>query len=99
MTDRLAIRATAAGSVRFDVRVVPRASRTAVSGLREGRLVVRVTAPPVDQAANAAAIEALAQTLGLPRRSIRLVAGATGRNKTVEVTGLSQAAILARLSL
>jgi uncharacterized protein (TIGR00251 family) len=99
VTDSLVTRTTAQGSVRLDLRVVPRASRTAIEGVRQGRLVVRVTAPPVDDAANAAVIEALAAALRLPRRSVRLVAGATARNKTVDVTGLTETDLRARLSL
>ena len=75
---------TATGT-RFGVRVVPRASRTRVDGVREGRVLVRVTAPPVDRAANDAAVRALATALDLPATSVRISAGHTHRNKTVEV--------------
>ncbi len=96
MNDALDITTTAAG-LRLGLRVVPRASRTAVDGIRGGRLVIRVTAPPVDDAANAAVVAALADALDLPRRSIRLITGARGRNKTVEVTGLTEPQLRARL--
>jgi hypothetical protein len=58
-----------------------------------------VTAPPVDGAANAAAIEALADALHVPRRALRIVSGETSRNKTIEVTSLDEAEIKARLGL
>jgi uncharacterized protein (TIGR00251 family) len=74
--------------LRFDVRVQPRASQTAVVGPREGRLVVRVTAPPVDAAANDAVIDLLARALAIPKRSVRIVAGQRSRTKTIEVTGI-----------
>ena len=83
--------------VRIDLRVIPRAPRNQIAGIREGRLLVRVTAPPVDDAANDAVVEALAQTLEVPRRSIRIVTGATARNKTVEITGVTGESVLARL--
>ena len=83
--------------VRINLRVIPRSPRTKVDGVREGRLLVRVTAPPVDDAANDAVVEALSQTLDVPKRSIRIVTGATARNKTVEVAGVTGAAVLARL--
>jgi len=76
-------------SARLDIRVMPRSSRSGLDGVRDGRLVVRVTAAPVDDAANAAAIATLAEALALPRRDVRIVAGATSRNKTIEVDGLS----------
>ena len=84
----LVITATPHGA-RVDLRVVPRASRTKIDGVRGGRLVVRVTAPPVDDAANRAVVETLAEALDLPRSAVRIVAGATGRNKSVELTGVS----------
>jgi uncharacterized protein (TIGR00251 family) len=48
---------------------------------------VAVTAPPVDGAANAAVIDALAEAFGVPRRSVQIVRGETGRRKTVRITG------------
>lgn len=97
MISSLKLRQTA-GGVRVDVRVIPRSPRTAVEGVRDGRLLVRVTAPPVDRAANEAVIEALAEALRVPRRTLALVAGATGRNKTVEIAGVSPPDVLARLA-
>lgn len=96
MTTPLKISATAAGS-RVDLRVIPRSSKTAIDGVRDGRLLVRVTAPPVDSAANDAVVAALAAALDLPRRDIRIVSGPTGRNKTVEITGVDAAGLRARL--
>ena len=90
---------TTSGAVRIDVRVVPRASRTGIAGVRDGRLIVRVTAPPVDGAANDATIEALADALDLPRRSLRIVSGTTSRNKTVEVVSIDASQMAARLHL
>ncbi len=87
----------AAGGVRVNVKVVPRARRTAIEGVRDGRLVVRVTAPPVDGAANEAAIDALAEALDVPRRSVRVVAGATSRNKTIEIAAVGVDHVAARL--
>ncbi len=84
--------------VRFDLRVIPRASRNVIDGLRDGRLVVKVTAPPVDAAANDAVIALLAEQLHVPRRSIGIVIGATGRSKTVECVGISADALRTRLS-
>jgi uncharacterized protein (TIGR00251 family) len=76
--------------VRLDVRVLPRASRNAVEGFRDGRLVIRVTAPPVDGAANVATVALLARTLDLAPRALRVVAGETSRNKTIEIDGVAE---------
>ena len=86
-------------TARLTIKVVPRSKRTVIERPRDGRLVVRVTAPPVDGAANDAAIEALAHALHVPRRALRIVSGATSRNKTIEVTALDAAEINARLGL
>lgn len=69
--------------LRFAVRVVARSSRTAVGGVRDGALIVRVTAAPVDGAANEAVVAALAAALGVPARELRIEAGATARRKVV----------------
>jgi uncharacterized protein YggU (UPF0235/DUF167 family) len=79
--------------------VIPRSPRTAIDGVRAGRLLVRVTAPPVDSAANEAVIAALAGALDVPRRSIQIVAGLNARNKTVEIAGVTGAAVRTRLRL
>ena len=82
-----------AGAVRFQVHVQPRASRTEVSGTHGGALKVRLQAPPVDGAANDALVALLAAELGVARRDIRIVSGASARGKTVEVTGVTREAI------
>ena len=92
----LAVVTTPSG-VRIDLRVIPRSPRTEIDGVRDGRLLLRVTAPPVDDAANDAVVETLARVLDVPKRSIRIVKGTTARNKTVEVAGMTGAAVLARL--
>ena len=82
---------------RVNLRVIPRAPRNVISGERDGRIVVRVNAPPIDHAANAAVVALLAERLDLPRRAIRIVGGEASRNKTVEIDGLDAAAARARL--
>jgi uncharacterized protein len=76
-----------------DVQVVPRASRTAVGPAVGDRLRVAVTSPPVDGAANAAVIEALADAFGVRRSAIEIVRGERGRRKTVRITGATRATL------
>ena len=76
------------GSVRFTVRVQPRASRSEVVGLHDGALRVRVQAPPAEGAANDALMVLLAKLLDVPRKQLRIVAGATSRSKVIEVDGI-----------
>jgi uncharacterized protein len=78
------------GTVRFPVRVQPRASRSETCGTMGGALKVRLQAPPVDGAANESLIELMAELLGVARRQVRIVAGISSRSKVVEVEGVDR---------
>ena len=80
------MRQTADGVV-VAVRVIPRASCTAVEKVASGELRVKVTAPPVDSAANEAVTEAVAAYFGLPRRQVEVVAGHKSRQKSLLLRG------------
>ena len=84
-------------TVAFSVRVVPRASRDKIAGIHDGALRVRLTAPPVEGAANEALVAFLSGVLRVPKRDIEIVSGQTARNKVVSVYGLSPREIEARL--
>lgn len=77
--------------VRFTIRVRPGSARTAVGGEHDGALIVRVTARAVDGRATEAALAAVAEALGVKRRAVTLVSGATSRTKIVDVAGADQA--------
>lgn len=81
----------------LEVEVQPRASRTEVVGWREGRLRVRLAAPPVEGAANEALVALLADRLDLPKRQVTLVSGQTGRRKRLRIEGLDRATLEARI--
>lgn len=83
--------------VRLRVRVQPRASRDALGGERQGALVVRIAAPPVEGAANEALVRFLGKTLGVAPSAVGIVSGATGRNKVLAIAGLDAAAVRERL--
>ena len=74
--------------MRVTVRVIPRSRRNALEW-HAGVLKARLTAPPVDGAANEALLSLLAEKLGLPRRSISIVQGAASRQKIVEIAGMT----------
>lgn len=76
------------GRVVFEVRVQPRASRNEIVGEHGSALKVRLQAPPVDNRANEALVALLAESLGVSRGAVEIVAGWTGRNKRVAVRGL-----------
>ena len=86
-----------AGGTLLDVRVMPRAPRSAVAGVRDGALLVRLAAAPVDGAANDALLTLLARALDVPRRGLAIVAGGRSRRKRIEVAGLAPAVVEARL--
>lgn len=70
---------------RFQVRVVPRASNTELVELPGGLLKARLTAPPVEGAANDALVELLAEHFGVRRSQVRIVTGHSARLKVVEI--------------
>lgn len=82
-----------------DVRVTPRAGRSGIAGVRDGALLVRLAAAPVDGAANTELIAVLAEALGLPKRHVEIVSGDRSRSKRVRVAGLNAAQVLAALGL
>ncbi len=71
--------------MRVAIRVKPGSGRTVVGGRHDDALVVRVAERAVDGRATEAALRALAEALGVRRRDVRLVTGATSRTKLVEV--------------
>ena len=80
-------------AIAFDVLVQPRASRARIGPSHDGRLKIAVCAPPVDGEANAAVIALIADRLGVARGAVEVIAGATGRRKTLAVRGVARAAI------
>ena len=84
--------------VLLEVLVVPRASRSGMGGWdAEGRLRVRLTAPPVEGRANRALLKFLAGELGVPSGKLRVSRGQTSRRKTVAVRGATPAQVEAVL--
>lgn len=85
-------------TIRFEVRVKPRAKRDRVTGVEAGRLAVALAAPPVEGAANEALVDFLAEVLGVKRREVRLLRGERARVKLVEVPLPAEAALLVAAS-
>jgi len=88
---------TARDAATLRVRVQPRASRDAITGFRDDVLSMRVSAPPVEGAANAAVTALLAEALGVAPSTVRVVRGEHGRDKVVRIDGLTDAQARARL--
>jgi uncharacterized protein (TIGR00251 family) len=81
------------------VRLQPRARRNEVVGEREGRLVVRVAAPPLEGRANDALCKLIAKRAGVPRRQVAIVRGARSRDKLVRIEGITLVALRRALGL
>ncbi len=73
------------GCIILSVRVVPRASKNAIQGLMGGALKVRIQAPPVEGKANACLVKFLSKQWKIPRSSIEILSGETGRNKRLRI--------------
>jgi len=80
--------------VQFKLKIQPRASKNEVSCLQGDALKVRLTAPPVDGAANNACIDFIARLLGVPKKTVKIVSGHTNPHKMIEVEGISKADVL-----
>ena len=85
------------GVVLFDVRVVPRASKSEIVGTHDDALKVRIAAPPVDDAANAELIKLLAKSFGVSKSEVEIVFGMSSKTKRVRVAGAEPAMIAAIL--
>jgi uncharacterized protein (TIGR00251 family) len=84
-------------SVRIEVYIQPRASKTELAGMHGGVIKIRIAAPPVENAANLALIDFIAQHLGIAKRSVRVVSGGASRRKVLEIDGVSAELVAARL--
>ena len=85
------------GGVLLDVLVVPNASQSTITGEHEGRLRVRLAAPPVDGKANKALIQLFAKKFGVPKSSVEVAKGHTGRRKQIRLGGLDADSVLSNL--
>ncbi|HKF86097.1 MAG TPA: DUF167 domain-containing protein [Candidatus Limnocylindrales bacterium] len=82
--------------VRFAVRLTPRGGADSVEGVTDGMLRARVAAPAIEGAANQALLRLLATELDIPKRDVRLIAGAASRTKLVVIEGIDPERILER---
>ncbi len=88
-----------AGGTYIAIKVQPRASKNEIGPALGDELKVKVTAPPVDAAANQALIELLAEALGCAKSKVQLAKGQTSRHKTIFVAGMSASQVVAKLNV
>jgi len=85
------------GGVTFAVRVAPRSSRNQIVGVEGGALKIKLTAPPVEGAANAALIEFVAEWLDVRRSAVSIVSGDKARTKLVRVSGVTRQRLVGKM--
>ena len=81
--------------VTFGVHVQPRASRNELCGVQGEEMKLRLTSPPVEDAANKLCIEFLAKLLGVAKSNVAIIAGTRSRHKTIRISGVTRAKVLA----
>ncbi len=87
------------GGVVFSVKVVPASSRTAVSGLLDGTVKIKVSAPPQKGKANKCLIDFLAKQLGVKNSAVSIITGQNNPVKKIRVLGLSAEMVVRKLTL
>ena len=97
MTNMVRLRESKKG-LTFDIQVIPHASRAEIVGVQEGALKIKVTAPPVEGAANEACIKLLAKELGLKKSQMEISSGAKSRKKTVLIKDISKAELETKIN-
>ena len=76
--------------IRFSAIIQPRSSKNEVTGIFHNALKIRLTAPPIDGAANKACIRFFSKLLGVSPSEISIIQGFSSRNKTIEIIGLTE---------
>lgn len=87
------------GALVFPIRVQPRAPKSELVGVHAGVLKIRLTAPPLEGAANVQCLRLLAEWLGVSPARLRIVAGARARHKEVSIAGMGREELLKRLGV
>ena len=88
----------AGNAVIFSVKVVPRSSRTAIAGILNGMLKVKLAAAPEKGKANESLVEFLADTLNVKKNTVSITSGLTSPVKTIQIMGVSAESILQKLN-
>lgn len=83
----------------FTVHVQPRASRSEICGPKDGELRLRLTSPPVEDAANKQCVELIAKVLGVAKSKVSIRAGAKSRHKVLKVEGVDLESLLSLLNI
>ncbi len=86
-------------AVAFTTKIVPGSSKTALAGMLDGMLKIKISAPPEKGKANQSLIEFLAKKLGVKKNAVTITSGQTNPVKTIQVLGISDDTLLKKLNL
>ena len=84
-------------SNRLEVYIQPMASKSEVARMHDGVIKIRIAAPAVENAANEALVEFVAEALGVSKSSVRIVSGRTSRRKVLAIDGVTEEELAAKL--
>ncbi|HTD74121.1 MAG TPA: DUF167 domain-containing protein [Steroidobacteraceae bacterium] len=85
------------GAARLEVYIQPRASKSEVAGMHDGIMKIRIAAPAVENAANVALTQFVAEALGISKQSVQIVSGLASRRKVLAIDGVTKEVIAAKL--
>ncbi|MEE9165168.1 MAG: DUF167 domain-containing protein [Nitrospinota bacterium] len=77
-------------SITIAVRVQPRSSKNEIIGMRSDKLKVKLTSPPVENAANQLCIKLFSKRLGINKSKIQIISGLKNRNKKIKIDGINK---------
>ena len=83
--------------IRFSAVIQPRSSQNEISGIYKNSLKIRLTSPPVDGTANKTCVNFLSKWLDVNRSKVRIVAGLSNKNKTIEIDGMNESILRNKL--
>jgi len=77
------------GAITFDVRVIPRSSKSEIVGEIDGVIKIKLKAPPVDGAANEELVKLLSKLIGVSKSAVEITNGKSGRTKRLRIIGIN----------
>jgi uncharacterized protein (TIGR00251 family) len=84
-------------ATRLEVYIQPWASKSEVAGMHDGVIKIRIAAPAIENAANKALVDFVAEALGVSKRSVRIVLGLASRRKVLEIDGVTEQELAVKL--
>ncbi len=79
------------GNLIFNVRVLPKSSKSEIVGEHDGALKIKIKSPPIDGAANAELIKVLAKFFDVPKSAVEILRGQTSKTKQIKIEGITAA--------